>query len=359
MPSRRDRTKAEATRTPLADLAPPLPARGDDVSIDEPVTAHVIPDDDMLAESTATMPAPPPETDTAPANVRTRPGARKSADRSGVPAVPRTIAEMQAGTHHTVDFDTEIAAEAEEAEREQEAPPLFISPRALVVTTFVPYAILAFVPAILDIISKGAGLSGTARAITTFVALASCSVVALALLLRNWRTAFHDLPRELHPITVLELWERRAGGERQDGWVTGSLAIIAGFVVMLVLSLLLTALSRGITAIYAIPYLLILLFAKGLGAILFVGYLQRGLFAIQSRTKATLATGLLYGIALMIWNILTIAASNVADPATFLLSYAALSIAVALAAAWMRLRSGSLLAAVAFQLLLLLLGIAV
>lgn len=359
MPSRRDRTKAEATRTPLADLAPSPPARDNDAQADEPDVAQVIPDDDMLAESPATMPAPPPETDTAPANVRSRPGARKIADRSGVPVVPRTIAEMQAGAHHTVDFDSERIADAEEAAREREAPPLFISPRALIPTTFVPYAILALVPALLDIVGRGAGFSGTVRAITSFVALAACGIVALALLLRNWRVAFHDLPRELHPIAVLELWEQRASGERRDGWVTGSLAIIAGFVVMLSLSLLLTVLARGVGAVYAIPYLLILLFAKALGAVLFLGYLWRGLLAIQSPTKATLAAGLLYGVALTIWNTLTIAASDVANPATYILSYAALSVAVALAAAWMRLRSGSLLAAVAFQLLLLLLGIAV
>lgn len=360
MPSRRDRAKADAMRTPLADLAPPLPERRDGPRAPDPDVAQTIPDDDMLPESSATMPAPPPETDTAPANVRARPGARKIADRSGVPIVPRTIAEMQSGTHPTRTEDTGAPTDAEEARPAgEETPPLFISPRALFVTTLVPYAILAFVPATLDIIGRGAGFSGTARAITSFVALAACGIVALAMLLQNWRAAFHDLPRDLHPVAVLELWERRASGERRDGWVTGSLAIVAGFLVMLFLSLLLTVVTRGVTAIYAIPYLLILLFAKGLGAVIFVGYLQRGLFAIYAPTKATIFTALLYGIALATWNILTIAASGVTDPVSFILSYAALSVVVAFGVAWIRLRSGSLLAAVAFQLLLLLLGIAV
>jgi hypothetical protein len=358
LPSRRDRSKANATRTPLADLAPSLPDRHEAAATDPP-TAEVIPDDDMLPESSATMPAPLPETDTAPANARARPGARKIADRAGVPVVPRTIAEMRSGTYSTHTVDTDASAVEEEARPEEEAPPLFISRRALLVTTLVPYAILAFVPATLDIVLRGAGFSNTVRAITNFVAVAACGIVALVLLLRNWRAAFHDAPRDLHPIAVLELWEQRASGMRRDGWVTGSLAIIAGFVVMLFLSLLLTVLTRGVTAVYAIPYLLILLFAKALGATLFIGYLQRGLFALQSPTKATLFAGLLYGVALAIWNTLTIAASSVSDPATFILSYVALSILVGIGAAWIRLRSGSLLAAVAFQLLLLLLGIAV
>ncbi len=61
----------------------------------------------MLPESTATMPVTPPETDTAPANVRSRPGARKVGDRTAIPVVPRTIAEMQAGVQgsNTVEID--------------------------------------------------------------------------------------------------------------------------------------------------------------------------------------------------------------------------------------------------------------
>jgi hypothetical protein len=348
--SRRNRAKADATRTPLADLAPSLPARTDGESAAEP-------DDDMLPESSATMPAPPPETDTAPANVRSRPGARKINSR--VPAVPRTIAEMQAGTYQTNTVETDTLEAEERAAAVPEPTPLYVSRQTLLATTVVPFAILALVPAVLDLICRAAGVSGTVRLIIAFIASATCSLVALALLLRNWRTAFHDIPSELHPITILALWEQRASGARRDGWVTGALAIIAGFVVMLVLSLLLTVLARGASALYAIPYLLILLFAKAVGAVLFVGYLQRGAFTFQSATKATVTTGVLYGVALAIWNACTILASNVAHPLTFILTYALISLAVALAVAWIRLRSGSLIAAVAFQLLLLLLGIAV
>lgn len=357
MSPRRNRAKADATRTPLADLAPSLPTRTDEEAAADPTQPE--PDDDMLPESSATMPALPPETDTAPANVRSRPGARKINDRSRVPAIPRTIAEMQAGVSRTTTVETDAIDAEELAAAEPEPTPLYVSRQTLLMTTLVPYAILALVPAILDLICRAAGISGTARLIIDFIATATCGLVALALLLRNWRVAFHDLPTELHPITILALWEQRASGARRDGWVTGALAIIAGFVVMLCLSLVLTVLARGVSAVYAIPYLLILLFAKAVGAVLFVGYLQRGVFTFQSATKATLTTGVLYGVALAIWNACTILASNVAHPLTIILTYALISLAVAIAVAWIRLRSGSLIAAVAFQLLLLLLGIAV
>ncbi len=352
MSSRRHRAKADATRTPLADLAPSLPAR-----TEEELTAD--PDDEMLPESSATLPAPPTETDTAPAKVRARPGARKIADHSRVPAVPRTIAEVQAGTYQMNTVETDALETDERAAVAPEPAPLYVSRQTLLATTIVPFAILALIPAILDLICRSAGVSGTVRLVIAFIASATCALVALALLLRNWRAAFHDRPSELHPITILALWEQRASGERRDGWVTGALAIIAGFLVMLFLSLLLTVLARGVSALYAIPYLLILLFAKAVGGVLFIGYLQRGVFTFQSATRATITTGVLYGVALAIWNACTILASNVAHPLTFILTYALISLAVALAVAWIRLRSGSLIAAVAFQLLLLLLGIAV
>ncbi len=358
MSSRRNRAKADATRTPLADLAPSLSARPDAAPVDEPDLASE-PDDDMLPESSATMPAPPPQTDTAPANVRSRPGARKIGDRARVPAVPRTIAEMQAGAYQTNTVETDALEAEERAATEPEPTPLFVSRRTLLVTTVVPYAILALIPALLDLVCRAAGISGTVRLISDFIATATCGLVALGLLLRNWRVAFHDVPTELHPITILALWEQRASGARRDGWVTGALAIIAGFVVMLCLSLLLTVIARGVSAVYAIPYLLILLFAKAVGAVLFVGYLQRGVLTFQSATRATFTTGVLYGVALAIWNAFTILASNVAHPLNLILTYALISLAVAIAVAWIRLRSGSLIAAVAFQLLLLLLGIAV
>jgi len=352
--SRRDRAKADATRTPLADLAPTLPARPDAERVDDSETQPE-PDDDMLPESSATMPASPPETDTAPANVRSRPGARKTSDRSRIPAVPRTIAEMQAGTYqpNTVETDA-IEAEARIA-TEPEPTPLFVSRQRLLLTTFVPYAILALIPAILDLLCRTAGISGTPRLIIDFIATALCALAALALVLRNWRTAFHDAPTELHPISILVLWEQRASGERRDGWVKGSLGIIAGFIVML----LLTVLARGLSSLYAIPYLLLALFAKAIGAILFVGYLQRGLFAVQSATKATVITGLLYGTTLAVTNTFTFVVGGVSNPATVITSFILISLAVGFATAWIRLRSDSLIAAVAFQLLLYLLGFAV
>ncbi|MCA1668509.1 MAG: hypothetical protein LC793_14175 [Thermomicrobia bacterium] len=361
MSSRRDRAKADATRTPLADLAPVLPERRDGAqpTKPEPEPAATIPDDDILPEPSATMPTPLPETETAPTQGRPRPGARKIADRSRLPAIPRTIAEMQTGAYQTNIVEANTIAAQEPIAAEPEPAPLFISRQTLLVTTLVPYAIVALIPTLLDLLCRATGLSSTPRLVVSFIATALCSLVALALLLRNWRVAFHDAPSELHPVSILALWEQRASGTRRDGWVTGSLAVIAGFVVMLSLSVVVTVIARGFTAAYAIPYLLVLLFAKSVGAILFVGYLQRGTLTFQSATKATFTTGVLYGIALAVWNACTILASNVANPLTLILTYALISLAVALAVAWIRLRSGSLLAAVAFQLLLLLLGIAV
>ena len=358
MPSRRNRAKADATRTPLADLAPTLPARPDAAPIDDP-EVQTEPDDDMLPESSATAPAPPPETDTAPANVRARPGARKVSDRNRIPTVPRTIAEMQAGPDATNTVETDALEAEERAAREPEPTPLFISTQALLIMTFVPYAILALTPAILDLTCRIVGASGTVRLVVDFIATAAASLVGLALLLRNWRVAFHDVPTELHPISVLALWEQRASGERRDGWVTGSLLTIAGFIAILLFSVVLNITARGFSALYTIPYLLVVLFAKAIGAVLFVGYLQRGFFARQTATRATLLTGLLYGVALAIANTFTFLVSGVSNPATVITSFVLVSIAVGFATAWIRLRSGSLLAAVAFQLLLLVLGIAV
>ena len=350
LPSRRDRDKASATRTPLADLAGTLPERP------EPTPE---PDDDMLPESTATMPAESPETDTAPANVRSRPGARKSVRRDGSASVPRTIAEMQAASHHTTEGTTDALEEEERAAEEPPPAPVFIGTRPLLVTAAVIFAVLALPQPALDLIWQGIRLSTTTRAILDFVIVAASALAAVVLLVRAWRVAFHDVPAELHPVTILELWERRASSERRDGWVTGALGITAGFLVMLTLSVVLTALVRGFSALYAIPYLLIILVTKAIGAVIFVGYVQRGLFAVQSRTKATANTGLLYGVALALWNGLTLAVSHAPNPATVIPVYMMISLAVAFGAAWIRFRSGSLIAAVSFQLLLLLLGIAV
>ena len=353
MPSRHDRTKAEATRTPLADLAPSLPIRGDNAHADKPDTAARIPDDDMLAESTATTPAPPPETDTAPANVRSRPGARKIGERSGVPVVPRTIAEMQAGTHHTVDYDADAVAVEEEAEREREAPPLFISLRALILTTLVPYAILAFVPAALFGICRAAGVSATVSFVAFFIALAACSVVALALLLRNWRIAFHEPPDELRPLSILLLWEERTRGPRPDGWKTGSLAIIGIFLLLFTLNIVTVLLSAGLTATYLIPFQLLLIISKVIGTFLFYGYLQRGLSSIMSETRAAIITGLALGLSAAFVSSITFASVATNASARSILSFAAIVLVVSLIGAWIRMRARGVYPAVAFYLLLL------
>jgi len=322
LPSRRDRAKNDATRTPLADLAPSIPERvvvadEADATVADPMrSANTDPSPVATAiPAEAARSAPPP-----------RPGARKIRDRdqSSTPFVPRTIAEMQSGVQRTAAVEPD-----------------------------------AIIPALVDLLWRGAGLSRNVRLALDFVVTLLCSAAAFALLVRGWRTAFHAAPTELHPRSVLDLWELRASGERRDGWITGSLAIVAGFVVMLFFIILLTFVAKGLSATYAVPYLIVLLLSKAVGATIFVGYLQRGLSAIVSPTRAALTTGLLYGVALAIWNVATIIASNVDNPANFILTYVVISLVVAFATAWIRLRSTSLIAAIAFQLLLLLLGFSV
>lgn len=353
MPSRRDRTKAEAIRTPFADLAPAIPAREEPAPADEADVAQIIPDDEMLAESTATMPAPPPETDTAPANARSRPGARKIGERAGVPAVPRTIAEMQSGTYHTVEYDADAVAEEEEVEREREAPPLFISPRALVLTTLVPYAILALVPIMIFIVCRAAHASDAISFVAFFIALAVGGVVAFAMLLRNWRVAFHDAPDELRPLSILTLWEERSRGPRPDGWRTGSLAIMGIFLLLFLLQIVTVLLSAGIRSIYLVPFQLLLLITKAIGALLFYGYLQRGLSSVMSEVRAAAISGLALGVSAGIVSGITYAAFATSVSAQNALSFAGIVVVVALVGAWIRLKARSLYPAVAFYLLLL------
>jgi hypothetical protein len=263
-----------------------------------------------------------------------------------VPVVPRTIAEMQAGTYHTV-------ADEEEAERERQAPPLFISPRALVLTTLVPYAILAVAPAALFAICRAAHVSATVSFIAFFVALAVGSVIALAMLLRNWRVAFHDAPDELRPSSILTLWEERSRSPRPDGWKTGSLAIIGIFLLLFVLNIVTVLLSAGITATYLIPFQLLLIVTKVIGGFLFYGYLQRGLSSIMSEMRAAIISGLAFGLSAGIVSGITYASVATNAPAQSILSFAAIVLVVALIGAWIRLRAGALYPAVAFYLLLL------
>lgn len=360
MPSRRDRDKNDATRTPLADLAPSIPER---VAVADGADATMAEPEPMRSANTDIDPSPvataiPAET--ARSAPPPRPGARKirDRDRSGTPFVPRTIAEMQSGVQRTVAAEPD-AIEDQPPIIEESPPELFVSPRTLFITSFMPFVVLAFIPALLDLLWHGAGLSRNVRLALDFVVTLLCSAAAFALLVRGWRIAFHTAPTELHPRSVLDLWELRASGARRDGWITGSLAIVAGFVVMLFFIVLLTFVAKGLTATYAVPYLIVLLLSKAVGATIFVGYLQRGLSAIMSPTRAALTTGLLYGVALALWNVATIVASNVDNPANFILTYVVISLVVAFATAWIRLRSTSLIAAIAFQLLLLLLGFSV
>ncbi len=241
-----------------------------------------------------------------------------------------------------------------------EPQPLFIAPPTLVVTTFVPYAILALVPSLLDVIGRGAGFSNTARAITSFVMLAICGIGALLLLLRNWRVAFHDVPTELRPITILELWEQRASG---DGAMAGSqdrLAIIAGFGVMLLLSLLLTVVSRGLTAIYCDPLSAHPALREGArrGALCRLSAAWPALHPLGDQSHTGDRPALRRRPDHLERDHYRSKQCLGPDGITSLATPPSVSLSPS-RAAWIRLRSGSVLAAVAFQLLLLLLGIAV
>jgi hypothetical protein len=350
VPSRRDRKKADATPTPLAALATDIPERDTDFDAAELSVATPEPDDDMLPESTATMPVVGPETDTAPANVRTRPGARKISARAEIEAVPRTIAEMQAqdevGTVYVTDEPEEEIAPPE---------PLFVGPRTLLLGTLIPFAIVTLTYVLVDAICRAIGIPNIARNVINFATIGASAIIALMLGVRNWQAAFHDLPTDLHPRSLLDLWQRRGTGPQRDMWVSAGLWIVAGFAFMLLFTLVFAPFSYGLNAAYFIPYLLFVLFAKLVGAFFFLGYLERGLLALATPTRAALVTGALYSLALIVVNVITIAVS---DPSAVgvMLTYAVVSIIVAFAAAWIRVRSGSLLAAIAFQLLLLLLG---
>ena len=359
MPSRRDRKKADATPTPLAALATEIPEREADFDVAEiavpaPPAHAAMPapelDDDMLPEATATMPVVVPETDTAPANVRSRPGARKVATRAEGAAVPRTIAEMQAQDEIGTVFVTD-----EEEEPLLPPEPLFVSPQALLMGALVPYAIVGLTYVLTDLICRQIGIPDIARNVVNFVTIGVSGITALALGIRNWRAAFHDLPTDLHPRSLVALWERRGRGPQRDMWVSAALWIVAGFVFMVLFTLVFAPFSYGLAAAYFIPYLLLVLFAKAVGAFLFLGYLERGLLALAPPSRAALITGVTYGLALVVVNAITIAARE-PSAVGVMLTYAGISLIVGLAAAWMRLRSGSLLAATAFQLLLLLLG---
>jgi hypothetical protein len=359
VPSRRDRKKADATLTPFAALATDIPERASDFDAEEiaasaPAAPAAMPapelDDDMLPESTATMPVVGPETDTAPANVRTRPGARKVAPRTDAADIPRTIAQMQAQEEPGTVFVTD-----EEEVAPPEPEPLFISPRALLIGALVPFAVVTLTYVLVDALCRAIGLADIARNVVNFIAIGGSAFAALALGIRNWQTAFHDLPTDLHPRSLVDLWQRRGTGQQRDMWVTAALWIVAGFVFMTLFTLIFAPFSYRLAAAYFIPYLLLIMFAKAVGAFLFLGYFERGMLALATPSRAALITGVVYGLALVVVNVITIA-SREPSAVSVMLTYVVISLVVGLATAWLRLRSGSLLAAIAFQLLLLLLG---
>ncbi len=352
MSSRRNRAKADATRTPLADLAPSLPARPAVALPDGPETQPA-PDDDMLPESSATAHVSSSKTDTAPANVPPRPGARKIAERNRVPVVPRTIAEMQTGTYQaqTVEPDAREAEERIVAE----PLPLFVNTRTLVVTTYVPYIILALLPALTLYVFRAAYFSNTVSLIIYFVALAVCSIIALLLFVRYWRTAFHAEPDELRPSSILVLWEERGRRERPDAWKTGGIAIIGVFLLLFLLNMIVVLLNAGIAATYLVPFQLMLLTTRVIGAFLFYGYLQRGLASLLTETRAAILAGFALGTSAALVSGITYAALTVhtSPSSSNILSFAIITLVIALIGAWIRMRTASVYPAAAFYLLLL------
>jgi hypothetical protein len=360
VPSRRDRKKAEATPTPLAALATGIPEREADFDAAEiaataPPAHATMPapelEDDMLPESTATMPVVGPEIDTAPANVRSRPGARKIATRTEIDDVPRTIAEMQARDEVGTVFVTDEAEEAEPLPPE----PLFVSPQALIIGVLLPFAVLTVIPTFGSLLCRLVGASDTVYTAVNFVCIAVASIIALMMGVRNWQTAFHDMPTDLHPRAVLELWFTRTPRDQRDLWNSVAKWIVGGFVFLLLFFLIIAPFTLGLRATYFIPFFLVGLFGKGVSAFLFVGYFERGALTLSKPNRAALITGVLYGGALAIANCITIALNSPSQFATAALPYIAISLVVGLSTAWIRLRSGSLAAAISFELLLVLL----
>jgi hypothetical protein len=207
-----------------------------------------------------------------------------------------------------------------------------------------------------DALCRAIGLADIARNVVNFIAIGGSAIAALALGIRNWQTAFHDLPTDLHPRSLFDLWQRRGAGPQRDMWVTAALWIVAGFVFMTLFTLIFAPFSYGLSAAYFIPYLLLVMFAKAVGAFLFLGYFERGMLALATPGRAALITGVVYGLALVVVNVIITIVSRGPSAVDLMLTYAVISLVVGLATAWLRLRSGSLLAAIAFQLLLLLLG---
>lgn len=362
MPSRHDREKADATRTPLADLAPDIPQRDADYVPDVPTpdapttNAARIPDDDMLPESSATMPATGPETDTAPANVRARPNARKIATRAAVPAVPRTIAEMQARGDMWMagseEADTGMLADTGDDE-EEDVPACFVSLPRLIATTLVCYTILAILPALVLFIGRAAALPVTILIAVYVVALMIGSVVTLILLPRYWRAAFHDMPDELRPTRVLDLWQRRRSGARSNVWVTGGLALIGIFLLIFVTTTVGAITALGINALYRIPAQIVVLVSRTLATLLFLGYLYRGFRASFPGGRAALLAGLYFGCAQAVTSGIIYLVLNPTLQYADVVVLGATTLVVALVSAWIRARTRAIYPAVALQLLFL------
>ncbi len=359
MPSRRDREKADATRTPFADLAPEIPTRDADYVPDEPTTdapatnAARIPDDDMLPESSATMPATEPETDTTPANVRSRPHARKIATRTAIPAVPRTIAEMQAQESNEAVTPAGSDADFDDSQHAEDFH-CFISVPRLFLTTLAVYAALSLLPPIAIALYPFLGFTNIAPLLAIYPAalMVGCIIVGFALP-RIWQTAFHEKPSELRFGSIIDLWHRRSRGVRTDPWLTGALGILGVFVVVIALSILGTAAVSGSSAFYRVPLLLVSLIARALTVIAFVGYLYRGLRASYSEIRSVLLTGLYLGVCMSIVLYLAALSAPTTPSLQLLITSIAVTIIVAFASTWLRARTRSVYAPVALMTLFL------
>lgn len=369
MPSRRSPAKAKATLTPLAAAAPTMPARPIPTEAAELEDAPVLPTNMITPAIAETAAEETIETDTAPANERrrSRPGARKAVvDAAPAPSIPRTIAEMQ----ERVEDGAPVIVEDAEEEEEEPIPTLLVPPRTLVLTAVLLYAILSGIPSLALVISQRAGAGDTTSTIVYCIAFAVAILVAFALLGRAWRAAYGEPPMDLHPRSILTLWERRQSGfyssgrPKRNGWVTASLSLMAGAVFLLLVFIATAALQTGLRALYVVPsFILLPVLDRALGAAVFVGYLYKGLTAVYSRVRATLIIGILYSIVVAATNAILLAAPNTSavegqtvsttNAIIFLLGVA---FVICPLTAWFRLQSRSVYAAVAFQITLFLLG---
>lgn len=297
--------------------------------------------------------------------------------------VPRTIADLQrqeagASLH---DAGPDTAAPVTEAMRdavavdEEPAVPLRVPFRSVILATVAMWLLAAVAPELGFAVGRLLNASTLAIFATYAIVLAVGSALMVIVLDRSWRAAFGLPPHELNWRTLPDLWRRRfrqetyaSGLPRRDTWITVSVAAVFGFLLLLTL-LVYTAVTvaefRQTFLFRNLPALV----SRGLCGAIFLGFLYKALIARYPRSRAAILAGVALGFAVAVPNILRFAillapvdGQSVLSPSdAFLASAVALplDLLIGVSVAWLRLRSRSVWAAVAFLLTLVILGLPV